>query len=191
MEKIKSLFQNPSVAIGISAALLVLLCITCASFGFYAIGSPSMVNASVAETLAAIPTGTNVPTYTPPPTIVVTKLVIVTPESTATPIYTPTITNTPLPPTSTPDRLLTSTAEAMEKLTADKGDGFYLVNIDIAPGVWRSTGTGNSCYWATTTATGDIIDNHFGMSGGTAYISPNAFQIEFEDCGTWVFISAP
>jgi hypothetical protein len=43
----------------------------------------------------------------------------------------------------------------------------------------------------TTAANGDIIDNHFGMAGGTAYISPTAFQVEFNDCGTWVFLSPP
>lgn len=116
---------------------------------------------------------------------------MITPEFTPTPRFTPTITFTPLPPTATPNKALTATAEFQAMLTSDKGDGFYLVNVDIAPGVWRSTGTGSSCYWGVTSKTGDILDNHFGMSGGTAYISPNAFQVEFNDCGIWVFVSGP
>lgn len=114
-------------------------------------------------------------------TQLVTQIVIVTPTFTATPLFTPTITNTPLPPTATPDLL-----------KAPKSDGFYLINVDIAPGVWRSTGTASgSCYWSVTTATGDIIDNHFGDPGGTAYIAPNGFQVEFNGCGTWEWLQGP
>lgn len=107
----------------------------------------------------------------------------ITQTLTPTPLYTPTITPTPtntIPPTKTPD-----------PLKAPKGAGFYLVGVDIAPGVWRSDGTGDSCYWAVTSTTGDILDNHFGMAGGTAYISPSGFQVEFTDCGTWTFLQEP
>ena len=82
----------------------------------------------------------------------------------------------------------TATAEAWARLIEPKGDGFYLINIDIAPGIWRSTGTGDSCYWAVTDRTGDIIDNHFGMAGGTAYIPATGFQVEFDDCGIWEYL---
>lgn len=115
-----------------------------------------------------------------------TPLIIVreiTQTVTPTPLYTPTITPTPtntVPPTATQD-----------PLKAPKGAGFYLVGVDIAPGVWRSDGTGDSCYWAVTSATGDILDNHFGMAGGTAYVSPSGFQVEFDDCGTWTFLRDP
>jgi len=91
----------------------------------------------------------------------------------------------------TPNASQTAQAKLTAQLRADKGDGFYLVNVDIAPGVWRSTGSGDGCYWSTTTKTGDIIDNHFGMSGGTTFISPSTFQVELNGCGTWVFVSAP
>ena len=107
----------------------------------------------------------------------------ITQTLTATPQYTPTITNTPLP-TNT----LTPTIDPLKK---PKGDGFYLVGVDIAPGVWRSKGTGDDCYWEVTQADGDIIDNHFGMAGGTAYIPVNGFQVRFEDCGTWEFVQNP
>jgi len=173
--------------------------------------SDSSIQAAVMQTQAAwtpiptqtpLPTHTPYPTYTPPPTVAIqiTRIIIVTPTSTPTPLYTPTITpkptNTTTPtktpiPTKTPNATQTAQAQAAAKLRADKGDGFYLVNVDIAPGIWRSTGTGDMCYWAVTTKTGKILDNHFGMAGGTAYIPPSGFQVEFHGCGKWVFLSPP
>jgi hypothetical protein len=147
-------------------------------------------------TYTPFPTYTAFPTYTLQPTIAVeiTKIVMVTPTYTTAPLYTPTITNTPtntFTPTQTPNATQTAEANLLAKLREDKGNGFYLVNIDIAPGVWRSNGTNDDCYWSLTTVTGDIIDNHFGMAGGTCYIPASAFQVEFDDCGTWVFLSPP
>ena len=136
-------------------------------------------------TLTANPTNTPYPTYTSLPTY--TKLPtttpvikIVTATSTATPVYTPTNT---LPPTAT-----ATTTPTADPLKRSRGDGIYLVGIEIAPGVWDSNGTGDSCYWEVTTATGDIINNHFGLAGGTAYISATAFQVMFERCGTWTWL---
>jgi hypothetical protein len=82
-------------------------------------------------------------------------------------------------------------APTQDRLKIPKIDGFYLVGEEIAPGVWRSQGKGESCYWSLTTKTGDIISNHFGMSGGTMYVPQNAFQVQVEGCGTWVFLSEP
>lgn len=108
---------------------------------------------------------------------------VVTTTFTPTPKHTPTITNTPEPTnTQTP---------TIDPLKRSRGNGFYLIGVDIAPGVWRSNGSGDSCYWAVTRADGDIIDNHFGMSGGTAYIPEYGYQVQFEDCGTWTFIQDP
>ena len=161
--------------------------------------SVSEIQEAIAQTQSAwtpIPTHTAFPTYTPPPTVAieVTRIVLITPTYMPTPLYTPTITPTPTntaTPTNTPNTTQTAQAQLTAKLRANKGDGFYLVNVDIAPGVWRSTGTDSSCYWATTTKTGDIIDNHFGMAGGTAYVPTTAFQVEFNGCGTWIFLSPP
>lgn len=175
---------------------ILLLCIFFASCQ----PSPDLIQSYVSGTQEAIPTQTSFPTYTPFPTYTslptyeplptYTKeptytavVIIVTATSSPTPLYTATITpiptDTPLP-TETPD-----------PLKAPRGNGFYLVGVDIAPGVWRSDGTQDDCYWSVTQADGDIIDNHFGMAGGTCYISPNAFQVQFEDCGTWTFIQGP
>jgi hypothetical protein len=131
-------------------------------------------------TNTAYPTHTDLPTLTPLPTYT-PKIVIVTPTATITPKLTSTITNTPtetLPPSPTSD--LTKT---------DKHPGFYLVGEEIAPGVWRSLGSSNSCYWAITSKTGSILNNHFGMAGGTMYIPQSGFQVELDrDCGNWTYL---
>jgi len=122
-----------------------------------------------------IPTQTAYATYTAPPTAFIT--VIVTQTFTPAPLYTPTVTDTPRP--------------TRDPLRDSRSDGFYLIGKDIAPGVWQSNGTTGNCYWAVTTATGDILDNHFGQPGGTAYLPPDGFQVEFNGCGIWQFLSPP
>lgn len=115
----------------------------------------------------------------------------ITPAATPTPKNTPTVTPTPSNTptvTPTPNVAQTATAQAWDRMTSNKGSGFYLVNVDIAPGLWRSRGTRDDCYWSLNTKTGDIIDNHFGMSGGTAYIGSYVFQVEFDDCGSWEYM---
>jgi len=126
-----------------------------------------------------LPTYTLYPTQTPNPTYT-PEYIIVTATNTSTPEYTATITLTPTEtatPTNTPD---------VTKM--DKTDGFYLVGSEIAPGIWRSNGTQDDCYWEISTATGDIISNHFGMAGGTMFVPSSGFQVMLEDCGTWTFI---
>ena len=176
------------------------------AFGLSACGpSEEAISEAISATMEAwtpIPSNTPQPSQTSAPTIAVevTRLFVVTTTYTPTPRFTATITLTPTDTstptntptiTKTPNATQTAQAIALERLRRDKGNGFYLVNVDIAPGVWRSTGSGDGCYWATTSATGSILDNHFGMSGGTAYISPSAFQVEFSDCGIWTFLSSP
>jgi hypothetical protein len=167
--------------------------------------SASAIQVALEGTIASwteVPSQTSLPTCIPVPTVAieVTRLVVVTATSSPTPVSSPTITLTPTSsytptrtstPTRTPNATQTAQARLMERLTAPKSDGFYLVDVDIAPGVWRSTGTGDSCYWEITTRSGDIINNHFGLSGGTAYIAASAFQVRFQDCGQWVFLSPP
>jgi len=150
---------------------------------------PEKLQPLVEQTLTAIPTNTAYPTYTPLPTYTPANTQtpeiryytrVVTASSTPTPLHTPTITNTPTKtPTSTP---------TLDPLKKGRGDGIYLVGVDIAPGVWRSDGTGSSCYWEITNAYGDIINNHFGLAGGTAYISASAFQVMFRNCGYWTWL---
>jgi hypothetical protein len=136
--------------------------------------------ATAYPTLTSYPTYTKEPTYTPQATYTKEpiQVIVVTPTFTEAPLYTPTITITP-PPTQDP-------------LTADKEPGNYLVGTDIAPGVWRNNGQSSECYWKVSSRTGDIIDNYFGMGGGTMYIPKNAFSVELhEECGTWTYLGPP
>lgn len=151
----------------LSALLVLFMLSACAP-------SARSIQTAIAQTQTTwtkVPTQTAYATYTPPPTVYVTKIVVVTSTFTATPKFTPTA--------------------ALDPLFQPKGDGFYLVGVDIAPGIWRSNGTGTKCYWEVTEKNGDILDNDFGMAGGTAYISPDAFQVKFEDCGTWTYMGPP
>lgn len=43
--------------------------------------------------------------------------------------------------------------------------------------------------WAITTKTDDIINNHYGMAGGTMYIPSSGYQVELDqDCGRWTYL---
>lgn len=68
-----------------------------------------------------------------------------------------------------------------------KGDGFYTVGLEIAPGRWESTGTGDSCYWARLDGNQNLLDNHFGNAGGSITVRPTDYEIEFNECGTWQY----
>jgi predicted RNA-binding Zn-ribbon protein involved in translation (DUF1610 family) len=89
---------------------------------------------------------------------------------------------------------LTATQDQIDTMRSEFPDGNYLVNVDIAPGVWRNDGsatTDNNCYWVSTTETGDIIRNYFGAGNGTAYIGKTDFQFSSNNCGIWTFLSPP
>ena len=131
-------------------------------------------------TYTPYPTLTNFPTQTP-------QIIVVTATFTHTPEFSPTVTDTPtITPSPTPTSTITPTPDQTK---LDKSPGFYLVGSEISPGVWRSLGTGDSCYWAITTRTGSIINNHFGMAGGTMFIPSTAFEVELtQDCGRWTYL---
>ena len=75
-----------------------------------------------------------------------------------------------------------------EDATEPKGNGFYTVGIEIAPGRWESNGTGDGCYWARLDSNQNTLDNHFGNAGGSITIRPTDYEVEFNDCGTWEYI---
>lgn len=162
-----------------------------------------------------IPTHTPFPTYTQPPTqtpaiveltviaeqtVIVqeTVLVVVTTTSTATPIHSPTITPTPTrtptatltpTPTVTPNVEQTQTAVAIAPLITKKGDGIYLVNRQILPGLWHSLGTDTEgCYWKRSDDNQNILDNHYGAAGGSVRIRVTDFEVEFKGCGSWEYL---
>lgn len=73
--------------------------------------------------------------------------------------------------------------------TGIKEPGFYLVNSEIAPGLWRTTGDSDSCYWELNDNKNNILDNFYGMAGGTIYISPTAFELRLDaECGNIIRI---
>ena len=74
---------------------------------------------------------------------------------------------------------------------APKDSGFYTVGVEIAPGLWRSTGDGDSCYVARLDENQDPIDNNFGNAGITVNIQPTDYEVEFNDCGTWEYLGNP
>lgn len=78
-------------------------------------------------------------------------------------------------------------AARQAELTDPKGDGFYTVGEEIAPGTWESQGSGDGCYWARLDAGQELIDNHFGNAGGRITIRSSDTEVEFSDCGTWEF----
>jgi hypothetical protein len=135
--------------------------------------------------------------------IPVTVTASATPRSSATPTTPPSPTNTPLPtgtpaptntpaptpiPSPTPNLSQTATVQALGILGAPKGNGFYQVGLTILPGRWRSTGQSEGCYWARLDASQELLGNHFGDAGGTVNIRPSDYEVEFSDCGTWVFV---
>jgi hypothetical protein len=72
--------------------------------------------------------------------------------------------------------------------TQPRGDGFYTVGVEIAPGSWRSTGSNDDCYWARLDGGQDIIDNHFGSAGGTVTVAASDYEVQFSDCGQWEYV---
>lgn len=72
---------------------------------------------------------------------------------------------------------------------ATKGPGFYLVPSEIKPGTWKSDGNHDFCYWQVAKADGTIMQNYFGMAGGSMYVPPNAYEVQLaEECGNWTFV---
>jgi hypothetical protein len=139
-------------------------------------------------------TPTNTPTPETPPTNTPASVATATPTTAAA-------TATPAPPTATPVLPTDTPVPAVETptptpeptgpdsaLTESRGSGFYRVGSAIAPGKWRSTGTGGSCYWARLDQNQDLLDNHYGMAGGTVSIRPDDYEVELSSCGTWIYV---
>lgn len=181
------MLHQPSIFI--LAILSIFLLISCSSPALQTIEVTRVVPQTVIATqlIEVIITATPIPiTSTPIPTKIPSATFTFAPTDTEAPTMTRTAT--------TPPEILTQTAQASLDaiLKMDKGPGFYLVNVDIAPGIWRSTAGSEDCYWKRTDKTGDIIDNYFGFSGVTIYIAPSDFAVELDkECGTWTYLSAP
>ncbi|MGC5628821.1 hypothetical protein ACPYO6_12070 [Georgenia sp. Z1344] len=74
--------------------------------------------------------------------------------------------------------------------SASFGAGTHLVGTDIAPGTYRSTGTGDGCYWERLAGTSgelsDIIANDFTSNPGSI-VTIAASDVAFSSnrCGSW------
>jgi hypothetical protein len=73
------------------------------------------------------------------------------------------------------------------------GSGAWIVGIDIAPGIYRSTGMAQSCYWRRVSGFGGGYDESIevGFAGGIQTVSILVTDAGFsadEDCGTWSLI---
>ena len=69
-------------------------------------------------------------------------------------------------------------------------DGTYIVGSDVAPGTWRSTGSGSGCYAARLSGFGgtldEIITNDLSADGGLIVaVAASDRGFETTGCGTW------
>ncbi|QHC01069.1 hypothetical protein EK0264_12730 [Epidermidibacterium keratini] len=105
-----------------------------------------------------------------------------TAETTAAPAPTttaePTTTEAPPPPTT-------------EAPTPSFGAGTYLVNVDIPPGTYQSSG-GSTCYWERLSGTSgefdDIIANDLPAGQAIVTIEPTDVAFSSTGCGTWTLV---
>lgn len=75
-----------------------------------------------------------------------------------------------------------TTVEEQIAANTFKGDGVYVVGVDIEPGRYRSDG-GSSCYWARLTADGtDIIDNYLGDGQAVVTVQATDGLLEVSGC---------
>ena len=164
--------------------ILVILSIVLSSCGL----SMGEMQESFSQTITALPPVIHTVVHTVETTKeverVVTKIVVHTMIVTATyagPTLTPTATHTP-EPTNTPKPTVDDTR-------ADKKPGTYLIGSQIAPGNWRSLGTGEGCYWEIRDHNGEIVANDFGQAGGVMHVPASGYVVELDpDCGSWNYL---
>ena len=106
------------------------------------------------------------------------------------PEYSAAFTGYEVPTTFDVDALLAVVAECqrVEAEVAPKGNGFYTVGVEIAPGLWHSTGDGDLCYWERLDQDQQNLGNHFGTAGGTVNVLETDYEVEFDNCGTWEYL---
>jgi hypothetical protein len=98
-----------------------------------------------------------------------------------------------LTPTAIPTVTKTLSSDQLTQtvvvLTAPKEDGVYLVGVEIMRGTWRATGNGGqSCYWVRRKYDGIVFENYYGSAETSITIQDMDFEVEFQNCGTWVYI---
>lgn len=138
-------------------------------------------------------TATHFPTYTPYPTYTHFPTMTAYPTYTVLPSLTPNATYTaqPTPKPQVIWQIVTATNDP-DVLKADKKDGFYLVGVDIAPGIWtiQPDASYTKCYWKLTDRRNQIIRNYLGTAGGSIFIDDTMLQLEIQNCGTLEFVQS-
>lgn len=68
------------------------------------------------------------------------------------------------------------------------GSGVFEVNTRIQPGIYRTTGDVQNCYWERLDSAGEIIDNNFVSAATQAEVTVQAsdFSVHFSGCGEFV-----
>lgn len=132
-------------------------------------------------------TVTPLPTYTPFPTMTAYPTYTVLPSLTPNATYTA----QPTPEPQVIWQIVTATNDP-DVLKADKKDGFYLVGVDIAPGIWtiQPDASYTKCYWKLTDRRNQIIRNYLGTAGGSIFIDDTMLQLEIQNCGTLEFVQS-
>jgi hypothetical protein len=86
------------------------------------------------------------------------------------------------PPTEVPP----PTAAPADPLKTPKGIGSYLVGVDIAPGIWRSSGTQpedmSGCALTIKSLAGELEDISYNPPGSTIRIPAGDHQVVIEGC---------
>lgn len=75
--------------------------------------------------------------------------------------------------------------EVAKKANVIEGDGIYEVGVDIQPGTWKTQGSGQSCYWQTSSKGGDILANGNVDGPAVVVIPASAFSFTSTRCGKW------
>lgn len=96
-----------------------------------------------------------------------------------------TVTSTVHAPTSTVTVTATPAPPPGPKTTIPSS-GTYLVNVDIAPGIYRTNG-GYGCYWARLRSldTDDVIDNNVSDGPQVVEIKPTDMAFLTKACASW------
>jgi hypothetical protein len=69
-----------------------------------------------------------------------------------------------------------------------KGDGYYIVGVDISIGTWESQGTGSLCLWELTDQNQENIRFGMGPAGGAATITEDSYEFYTTGCGEWILV---
>jgi hypothetical protein len=90
----------------------------------------------------------------------------------------------------TPCQTTPTAALVDDAMNAPKGAGSYLVGVDIAAGIWRSSGTDSTCYLKLNTLAGETEDMQGDPPGGTFRIPEGDWVVVLPSVSscTWTFL---